>query len=320
MFDFIKKWLPGVSEKRRILGALNNTKTTAEQSVYPSLLMINAEAIEDGFWDEGIFEKSKLFIDLTKALKKQALGRQGWVDGQARQVDLNKHYLIDNLIIVNAGFTQKLDLLIRHVTKEFSDKLTQEALTFKQAEILKLHDYFSFGVDYLNKLVTGFLDDYTSIVKNGDKNTLLPGERKWLETQMGLFAQIAEIGIMKNTEFEKLLNSSSDVIISEVIDPEGNLDTIATQGIETAPISGFMPVIGTAIYALGKWGVEREHKKYESNKARKKLTELHIEKLRQQQSGENPDPAIQKQIEYYTKLVQDLEASIYKYEEKIGVV
>lgn len=320
MFGFLKKLFPDVFEKRELVSKIMPVITEA-----PSLeeyLLGFTQSEQDGIgFEENQQKLNKLYNALVKEFKKQGITKGSWVSNSKRQVDFSKYSLFTNLSTIALALGEKAEILGKYIEKEFSTKIAVDGVTFKQAEVIKLTSYLRFAVDYLYKFSTGCFDDYYTTQPNSPvrRMTLLPGERKWLENEMGLFVQVVAIVISDARNFEQLLNKASDIIVAEVINGDGTVDNVATQGINTAPVSGFMPVIGSAIYSIGKWSVERDHKKYESNKARRQLTQLHIENLRQQLNDENPDPAIIKQIEYYTKLIQDLEASIYKYEEKIGV-
>jgi len=68
--------------------------------------------------------------------------------------------------------------------------------------------------------------------------------------------------------------------------------------------------VGNPIYHFRKFLVDLELKKLESLKDRKRLLELKLAELKQQQAGKPNDPKLQKQIEYYEKKLEQVEHKI----------
>lgn len=72
------------------------------------------------------------------------------------------------------------------------------------------------------------------------------------------------------------------------------------------------------IYHIRLWFVEIQVRKYQGDKDRKQLLELKISKLKDSKDGKN-NAKVDKSIEYYQKLVNELDYAIHKYETEVNL-
>ena len=91
------------------------------------------------------------------------------------------------------------------------------------------------------------------------------------------------------------------------------INHVSSMGVDfVLPVNDF---IGTPIFAIRRWFVDRDVKKYKLLKEKKRLLELKILRLEAQKTGNaKEDSKLSKSIEYYQRVVDDLEYEIVRLE------
>lgn len=210
--------------------------------------------------------------------------------------------------------TKSPNELLVIIKRYFSGEVAKEGMTYKQINILRLVDLMNFFTRYAMK----FIDYVTSTEADlaGIKikyKALAPIEQQWLEDNLDNFVKIWFIFTDKNVTIEEAIKESSTLIVSESNGMVGD-------NKRKDPLNvGFMPILGDFFKFVGLQYVRIQNDIYEAEKARLVATQLRLQALKQKQEEGDVDPAILKQIEYYTELAQKLEYEIAKYEEKAGV-
>lgn len=302
MLDFINNLLPNF-EKRRVLSQCEDLNQQLNDIILP-ILETSVEVIDQtGVTATGSEFGRRLEKILSRSLKSQ----------------LKSHELRNYCTIMFATsqrFFAKLTLLKHWANKVFEQRVASSGMNFKQMQVLRLIELGNFYIRYTIKALDYIVyqECEAGAVKHRDK-PLTPAEIKWLEANIEVYQRLSFVYTMNDVSFNKTIEKTSELIVKEVDESQ-----VIASGVNANPFSlNYVPVISDISFSVLEWYTDYKHKGYESNKSRLKAIQLRLQLLKQQADTGNTDPAIERQIEYYTSLVKQLEAKIHDYEKAAGV-
>lgn len=300
MFDFFKKLIPNF-DKRKLMSQCDVLQQQLDDILLPSLNTVNdiynVNQRKQTVSPTGIkFEK-----DLQRAIRPQ-LG-----------VLASSDY-VTILLTTTTQLKSKLVILRKWVDETFAGNIDKNGINYRQLQILRMIDLGLFYVRFGLKMVDQIIYEECEIggLAKGEK-PLTPAEIKWLLKNQETFFRLCQIYTIKDIDFDKMIRATSELVVSES-------EELGPQGANTDPFrTNYVPVISWLAEGIGNVILQYQHKTYEANKTRLRVLQLRLQLLQQQQQEGNADPAIQRQIDYYTNLVKKLEQEINSYEKKAGV-
>jgi len=156
----------------------------------------------------------------------------------------------------------------------------------------------------------------TAQVKDGGiekvRDALAPAEQQYIEDNFISFCTAFEVVTESPTEVKKKLSEVPDVSVTD-----DNIDTLP-QTMGAAKLDPLkMNLIGTwsLFYGLGLLYAEWQAARYKQAKETLKMVQLRKLNLEQVHGG-NPNPKVQKEIEYLEQRAKDLQYKITKLEGK----
>lgn len=295
MFDFLKKLLPNF-EKRRLVSQLNSLNDQIDILLLPTLVVT----------DESVRElELKTLFKQAQMLEKDA---NRLLRNRIPASRLTNYSGI--LIAVTEDVKSKLAFLRKEVDVLFDSNIATSGLSFKQAEVLRLIDLVSFYCKYSMKLIHATMQANTLDAGIKIDSVLAKPEMKWLIEQYANFLRVCDVFTMKEEQFRKAIELTSDLIIAEV-------ENANVLGVSTDPLRlNAFSTPDNWILSIRLLWVEYDTKRYEANKLRLQSVQLQLALLKEKLESGQTDEAIRRQIDYYTNRVKELEYAIHKYEEK----
>lgn len=298
MFDYFKKLLPNF-EKRKIIKQCDRL----EQNIDTLLLPITTQTIQ-------IINETNMRATLSpfaKRFEKDVVKR---VQGKLSGHDMRNYVTVMNGVALR--FRKKLDLLRKYVDELFANQVASSGLSFKQTEVLRLIDLGLFWFNYSMKLLHQAMYEECELAQiKGIEKPLSPKEMQYLNDNYQTYLTLTGLFAMKDPEFIRVLNETSDSIIAEVG------DNVHLLGTNTDPFSlGFMPVIGDFILFVREQSLAYETEKYEANKLRLQSLQLQLQLMKEREQAGDTSETLKRQINYYTDRIKDIEYKIHEYERK----
>lgn len=311
MLDFLKKLLPNF-EQNKLYSSIDNLENNLKTNVVPIISYYKIESSpDDERVNKGILTlQSKYAQRFEKDCKRIGI------------IQLVKPYTVKSNIgtmeILESATYQLLnqaDTFRKYVKELFNKDIDSNSLSFKQAEVLKLIDLSHFWADYTLTLFNYVIwEDLMAVGSKTDK-PVTDAKFKWLNDNYNTYLELTKIFLFPIKQLEQIINSVSDLSIVEAG------DNAVLLGVKADPLRlGFMPVVGDLILNIRLWSVQRANNIYECNKLKCQVLQLQLQALKDGHAGKEITPAVQKQINYITDRVKNLEYKIHKYEESAGVL
>lgn len=212
-----------------------------------------------------------------------------------------------------------LDLIETLVEKDYNEDIQGAGITYYKAAVLQLLESISFAVDYSMKYLNYVLvietaelsDDEASVVDEIGA-ALVPAELRFIKDRFMDFCMVMNT-LAKPTETIKTdFASIPDITISE------SGDRMVQSTVGAAKLDPFMhglvPLPMNLIYHTRMRYAEWQNERHQQAKAEKEVLELRKLRMERELKGKK-DPALEKQIEYTQKRVDDLRDQIRKTEE-----
>jgi hypothetical protein len=222
-----------------------------------------------------------------------------------------------------------LDLLETLVEKDYNEDIEGSGVTYYKAAVLQMIESVSFAVDFATKYL-----NYVYVVEsaslfddNGvhrDENggitvvdeinaSIVPAEVRFLHDRFIDFCTVMDTLSKPTTKIKENFEEIPDITIT----PSGDRAIQSTMG--TARLDpfrhGFVPLAMNPIYHIRMQVADWQHYRYERAKSDKEMLQLRKLKLERDLAGK-PDAAIERQIEYTQKRIDDLSTQIRKVEEQ----
>jgi len=215
-----------------------------------------------------------------------------------------------------------LDLTETLVEKDYNDDIEGSGVTYYKAAVLQMIESISFATDYANKYLNYIYVIEAAELSESEENetfldqinaSIMPAEVRFLRDRFVDFCTVMDT-LSKPTaklkaDFEDIpdvaITAAGDQIVQRSIGPS-KLDPFR---------HGFVPLVMNPIYHIRMRVADYQHYRYEQAKATKDILQLRKLKLERQLAGK-PDAAIEKQIEYTQKRIDELTLQIRKVEEQ----
>lgn len=277
-----------VVKKQNILETFGNIISNINDSVIPSLNDINNLSVDE----MNEIGKSKYFLTMKNSSKTIK---------DATSYFKNVQKLFENILNSESKIKQAVNKLNPTITS-LSVK-TSDAITVKVINDLSFMTFYT--LDFINVVLTS-KEDITHLPKYKVKaiednlNEYLDCLSKYDNIEKDV---IDKLGSLPGTE----LNLSDPSLLSFV-------------SSAVAKVVGFIPLsngfVGNPIYHIRLWRLDKQHEKYEANKARRQIVSLKIADLKHKSATGSTEPNLQKQIDFWEKQLSDVEYSIVKYEKE----
>lgn len=304
MFDWIKSLFPTM-EQRRLLDMCDKQQDFLTTILLPGTFTYN-ETMRDLGIRASTVARAKEFEKFIASNGQVHLDRKYWNAWG---------FLLEGIA---ERLYNKLDVLRVYVKRDFQPKVVVDSLTFKQINVIRLLDLAKFWENYALKMLHQIIwEECEQNMVASPVKPLVKAQLEWLNVNKQHFFRLSSIFAQKDVDFQKTLDATSDIVISEAGAENVNL---LGQSADTFRL-GFMPVIGDAILAIRERNLAVENEEYEANKSRLQTLQLQLQALRiKREDQQEVSPALLKQIEYQTNRIAELEYDIRKYEEKAGVI
>lgn len=307
-FDFFKKLLPNF-EKRKLIDQCNMVKLGLEEVALPT-----AELMLTQFKEDNInLSKSKTMVRITNDLKK--------IFSRERSQSVSSAELQNGVFLLNRcllAIQTKEAALRQYIEENFSDVVVKDGLSFKQVHVIRLVDLMNFFIRYTMDTFTLCQCEINEAYGIGDKVPFLRHQLEKYNNEYPNFLTLVGIFIAENKTFMDIIESTSDMIVSEVADSQLPAIAATNANIDHKRI-GFMPIIGTAILQVRNMILAHQINVYERNKVLKQSIELRLLNLKQRQENGEQDPQIQRSIDALTSRLQKIDYDIEKFEKSAGV-
>lgn len=212
--------------------------------------------------------------------------------------------------------------LINLVDKTFEKNTTVDGITFSKVQIIQLIEAVFFINRYAPKLLNFIIIMETSTYDENQssyiKESLTNAQIDYIDDNFKMFCMLIEKMLAGPDNTIKLLSKIPDYVV--IHDSEDTL--VALKGRDAIDPIGFNNFIApwlNPIYHLRMKIAEYQTNRYDELKDETKLIKLRILNLENILS-EEPNPAIEKEINYYQDLVQKNELKLEDMEKKYGKI
>ena len=227
------------------------------------------------------------------------------------------------LVSIHRGLRNLDDLstkLINLVDKTFEKNTTVDGITFSKVQIIQLIEAVYFINRYAPKLLNFIIimetSTYDENQSNYIKESLTNAQIDYINNNFKMFCMLIEKILAGPDNTIKLLSK-----IPEYVAANETEDTlVALKGrsaIDPIGFSNFIAPWLNPIYHIGIKIAEYQTNRYEELKDETKLIKLRILNL-ENILGDEPNPVIEKEINYYQDLVQKNELKLEDMEKKYG--
>lgn len=215
----------------------------------------------------------------------------------------------DGLVKIKGAFVvvnKEYNNVIKLLNNELNDNITDKSITAKEAAILKM-------INDIGAL-SAYMFDLMYLVLLGTDETSYPKIKLTkIKENLGTFTEAFKV---YNNNYPKLIKtlgkvSNETININDGKDSHYDLLLSKTGKLVNLPIAkGF---VGNPIYHVRMWLLDRDIKKYESQKDKKRLIELKLTELKLEESHQSNEK-LKKQIAYYEDKLSDIEYDIEQFE------
>lgn len=209
---------------------------------------------------------------------------------------------VSELVTQAYAFCKECDKQLPAVENSIKGSLTDG--TNNKSITLKQYGYYQLVLDISN--VLRLIPLYIYAMIKDDKYTELPGTMdKRLIEEATVFRSIV---LTKNYVSSKL-SEVGELPDTPVYDYTQDENSIKVAGVK---VNNWL---GNPIFSFRKWLVDKEVDKINALKEEKQLLELRLLELRNAAEGNNDNPQLRKQIQYYEDKIAGVEAKIVKLEK-----
>jgi len=224
--------------------------------------------------------------------------------------------LIEQTYIALNQTTMTLEWLRKQVEREFGGKIVREAVDFKQANFLRYIDSIDFYLRYARSMLLVVTNLQINPNEDITKHFTMH-EIKFLSDTAKHFVYLTAMFSQPVSVTEKVFDAVPSVVVSDADQQAieavlGNVKTDPTQ-------SGFLPLDYNPFFLIGRRRAERRVKRLRAAEAAATATELTLSKLLEAQAGGSNDPAVQKQIDYYTNQLNKLNDEVDQINAEVAV-
>lgn len=232
----------------------------------------------------------------------------------------------NTVVAVEKSFKEmlaKLDLIEQLVEKDYNDDIEGAGVTYYKAAVLQMLESIGFAVDFANKYLNYiYVVEAAEIYEDEGVNVadeinaaIMPADVRFIHERFTDFCTIMDVLAKPTDKVKADFEQIPDVTITDV----GDRTVSATLGISKVdPFRhGFVPIAMNPIYHVRMKVADYQHYRYEKAKAEKEVLELRKKRLERALVGQK-DAALEKQIDYTQKRIDDLAEMIRKTEQQYG--
>lgn len=291
IFDYAKSFFGGGVEKRDLLSEVDRLETELSKFT----LMGYKQAVGMGLTASGNNYYCKQISKLYEATRTQQ---------RLRAVDI-----IEGTYLSLNQLTLTLPWLRKQLEKEAKQRIVAENIDFKTANFLRYIDSIDFYLRYARSmlLVVGSIKASDNEAGFQLDKQVLAAEAKFLTETAGFFAYLVGLFSQPVAVTEKLFDAVPTVVVSEA--DEASVAAVLGDKVN-AFRSGFIPMRFNIFFIIGKRRAERRVARLRAAEAAANAIELTLNKLQEQKAGGSEDPTIDKQIAYYTNVLNKLNFEI----------
>lgn len=199
------------------------------------------------------------------------------------------------------------------IDSNLPDAVVKDNVTLKSEALMKLASQIEFTVDYSIYLLDYFVTE-SSEYENLEVEIPKPIV-SYIKANVLAFGQMLDF-LTENAK--QIINNLDNVPDVRVVGLDKSMIKAAISKLKymmrlSNLEKGF---VGNPIYHIRMWIAEIQVYKYQGDKDRKRLLELKIAKLKENKNGKN-NAKIDKQVEYYQNLVNDIDFKIKQYEKEL---
>lgn len=287
ILDFVKNLTP-MFKKRDLVDQMRITVAEVRETTIP----VYQEMVKDyATWKFTSSEVTRIIPTFNQIVKKR------------------KGNIVVSILATLENMANIGDKLIPVLEREFEDTQVTKALTYSQTQKIQLVEAIDFVNRYARKFVNYVVVAETTKYDSGNtlEKRLNKAQRLEVETYFTNFCIL--INAFNQTPSEVL--ALFDRIPSILVTPENHLNVEATIGrTKLDPLNfNFISANWNPFYLIGLVRNSRNALRYEEAKADLEMIRLRLLNLKSLTNGE-PDPVIQREIEYNEERVQALEAKI----------
>lgn len=211
-----------------------------------------------------------------------------------------------------------LGWLRTEVEREKSGRIVKENIDFKQANFLRYIDAVDFYLRYARMMLLAIASIKTSKDEPGYdlSRGMVMAEVTFLKDTARYFSYLVGILSQPIKVTEKAFDAIPSVAVTEtneeaiaIGNPNGQMDVVT---------SNFIPLKFNIFFLVGKRRAERRVKRLREAEAAARAIELTLAKLSELKAGGSVDPSIDKQIDYYTNLLNKLQAEIEQINSEVA--
>jgi hypothetical protein len=213
-----------------------------------------------------------------------------------------------------------LALIESLVEKDYTDDIEGVGITYYKTAILQMLESIGFAIDYSMKYLNyayvveaAELEGEDADVANELGAALVPADVRFINERLIDFCTVMDTLSKPTDKIKSDFEEIPDITVTKTG------DAVVQHTVGAAKLDpfrhGFVPIAMNPIYHVRMKIADYQHYRYEQKKAEKDALELRKLKLERMQHGKQ-DPALDKQIEYTQKRIEDLAAQIRKVEEQ----
>lgn len=193
---------------------------------------------------------------------------------------------IELIASVLGTLSSRLTYLDELVNKSFGDDIVNTALSYQQANLLRLVEMSEFFLIYARRfLIYVVSEEYKNLeTRPSVGEPFVKGDVKWIENNLSAFTQLLRIYSQDKENFIRDLKNIPDVTISD--DKEESDLAKKVHGEKLDPMHlGFIPYVFNPIYHIRMAYVDWRHSRLEAAKAERELLELRIQQYIMKRNG-----------------------------------
>lgn len=206
--------------------------------------------------------------------------------------------------------TLTLPWLRKQLERDAKSHIATENVDFKTANFLRYIDSVDFYLRYARSMLLVITSIKASDNEAGyqlDKQ-VLAAEAKFLTETAGYFSYLIGLLSQPISTTEKAFDAVPTVVVSEA--DEATVFTVLGENKVDAIRSNFIPARFNIFYLVGKRRAERRVVRLRQAEAAAQATELTLSKLQDKKAGGSADPTLDRQIAFYTNLLNKLNYEI----------
>lgn len=215
----------------------------------------------------------------------------------------------------------KLDLIENLVEKDYNDDIEGAGVTYYKAAVLQMLESISFAADFANKYLNyvyvveaaEISDEEDADVRDALNAAIVPADVRFLHDRFLDFCTVMDV-LAKPTD--KVKNDFEQIPDATITDAGDRAMSTTMGASKIDPFRhGIVPIAMNPIYHIRMKVADYQHYRYEKAKAEKEALELRRLRLERKLGGKE-DAALERQIEYTQKRIDDLADQIRKTEQQ----